>query len=64
MRDITQIKRSRLRREIANLKHEIKDIKDMIKHDPYPEDQPGLKRQLSRSEQDLKFAVNDLGRLP
>jgi hypothetical protein len=52
-----------LRREIANLKHEISETKDMIKHDPYPEDQPALKRQLRRSEQDLKFAQNDMDKL-
>lgn len=57
-----QIKKSKTRRldaEIERIEYDIDFTKQMIKHDPYKEDLPGLRKGLVDLQNDLKQAKND-----
>lgn len=53
------VKRRRLDAEIEHLEQQIADTKQMIKHDPYPQDQPGLKAQLAGLKEMLADAERE-----
>lgn len=55
-----QNKRRRLVNEIVGITHQLNLVKEQIKYDPYPEDQPILKRQLAELKTDLAAAKREL----
>jgi len=56
-------KKRRLRREIERLEEGISFTKEMIKHDPYKDDLPGLRRELAIWLTDLADAKRELNLL-